>query len=190
MKSSGVLHAGFVLSLLASGARCAAPPVKVSLRTSWPSPPFLLELMCVSAHPLIPSLTLIYSETISIEEPDAFFPLLDILTNPDAFPGKEELSHEALEQRALRTALSAGYLSKPGSLEAVQAQLGLHSATPKIVALYQHYTDKAGTQNVSEETEKCGSWVDWYGGVICDVDELIHLTGTEELDPAEESSFS
>jgi UDP-glucose:glycoprotein glucosyltransferase len=145
--------------------------------------------MCVSALPLIPSLTSIYSETVSIEEPNAFFPLLDILTNPDAFPGKEELSHEALEQRALQTALSSGYLSKPGSLEAVRAQLGLHSATPKIVAFFQHYSDKAGTQNVSE-TEKCGSWVDWYGEVICDVDELIHLTGTEGLDPAEKSSFS
>jgi hypothetical protein len=50
MKSSGVLCSGFFLSLLASGVRCAVPPVKVSLRTSWPSPPFLLELMCVSAH--------------------------------------------------------------------------------------------------------------------------------------------
>ena len=98
----------------------------------------------------------------------------------------EELSQKGLEQRALQTALSAGYLSKPGSSEAVKAQLGLHSATPKIVALYQHYLDKAGTQNVSK-TERCGSWVDWYGGVICDVDELIHLTGTEALDLAEES---
>lgn len=43
---------------------------------------------------------------------------------------------------------------------------------------------------MSEETERCGSWVDWYGGIICDVDELIHLTGTEALDPAEASSFS
>ncbi len=115
--------------------------------------------------------------------------MLDILTIPNAFPGKGGLSHEALEQRALQTALSAGYLSKPGSLEAVQAQLGLHSATPKIVAFYQHYSNVARTQNVSEETERCGSWVDWYGGVICDVDELIHLTGTEALDPVEGSSF-
>lgn len=189
MKSSSVLRAGFV-SLLASGVLCTTPPVKVSLRTSWPSPPFLLELMCVPSHPLIPSLTSIYSETISIEEPDAFFPLLDILTNPDVFPGNEELSHEALERRALQTALSTGYLSKPGSMEAVQAQLGLHSATPKIVAFYQHYSDMVGAQNVSEETERCGSWVDWYGGVICDVDELIHLTGTEAFDPAEASSSS
>ena len=57
MKSSGLLRAGFVFFFLASSARCAVPPVKVSLRTSWPSPPFLLELMCVSVHPIIPSLT-------------------------------------------------------------------------------------------------------------------------------------
>lgn len=189
MKSSSILRAGFVI-LLASGVLCTTPPVKVSLRTSWPSPPFLLELMCVPYHPLIPSLTSFYSETISIEEPDAFFPLLDVLTNPDAFPGNEGLSHEALEQRALQTALSAGYLSKPGSLEAVRAQLGLHSANPKIVAFYQHYSDIAAAQKISEDAERCGSWVDWYGGVICDVDELIHLTGTETLDPAEASSFS
>jgi UDP-glucose:glycoprotein glucosyltransferase len=189
MKSSSVLRAGFV-SFLASGVLCTTPPVKVSLRTSWPSPPFLLELMYVPSHRLIPSLTSIYSETISIEEPDAFFPLLDILTNPDVFPRNEKLSHEALERRALHTALSAGYLSMPGSVEAVRAQLGLHSATPKIAAFYQHYSDMAGAQNVSEETERCGSWVDWYGGVICDVDELIHLTGGEALDAAEASSSS
>lgn len=189
MRSSSVLRAGLV-SLLASGVLCTTPPVKVSLRTSWPSPPFLLELMCVSVLSFNSVTTSIHSETVSIEEPDAFFPLLDILTNPDVFPGKEELSHEELEQRTLKAALSAGYLSKPGSLEAVQAQLGLHSATPKIVAFYQLYSDMARAQNMSEDTERCGSWVDWYGEVICDVDELIHLTGTETLDSAEASSFS
>ncbi|KAI9511020.1 UDP-glucose:glycoprotein glucosyltransferase-domain-containing protein [Russula earlei] len=168
MKPTGLLCSGFVISLVASGARSTAPPVTVSLRTSWPSPPFLLELI----------------ETISIEEPDAFFPLLDIVTNSDALPGKENPSHETLQQLALQTALSAGYLSKPGALEAVQALLALHSAQPKIVAFYQHYLDKVRTQNVSAEAENCGSWVDWYGGVICDVDTLIRFTGAETQDHA------
>lgn len=190
MKTSGILRAGFVTSLVASGVRCTAPPVKVSLRTSWPSPPFLLELMCVLAHiKAFFYLTSFYSETISIEEPDAFFPLLDILTNPDAFPVKEELSHEAQQQRALQTALSEGYLSKPGALEAVKAQLTLHSASPKILAFYQHYSDKVGNGDVSTEAERCGSWVDWYGVIVCEVDKLIHLTGAESLDTAG-SSFS
>jgi UDP-glucose:glycoprotein glucosyltransferase len=135
----------------------------------------------------LPSNTnVIYSETICIEEPDAFFPLLDILTNPDPSP---ELSHEAQQERALKTALSAGYLSKPGALEAVQAQLALHSATPKLVALFQHYSDNAGARNVSRETEECDSWVDWYGDVVCEVDKLIRLTSAEILDPTE-SLFS
>jgi UDP-glucose:glycoprotein glucosyltransferase len=123
-----------------------------------------------------------------MEEPDAFFPLLDVLTNPDAFLGKED-SQEAQQQRALETALSVGYLSKPGALEVVQAFLGLHSATPKIVAFYQHYLERTRILDASNETERCGSWVDWYGAVISEVDELVHLTDSETLDPAESSSL-
>jgi UDP-glucose:glycoprotein glucosyltransferase len=129
-----------------------------------------------------------YRESISIEEPESFFPMLDLLTNPDILPRFDKRSPEAQQQLAFETALSAGYLSKPGSLEVVKAQLGLHSATPKIVAFYQHYSEKARPQNVSRETGTCGSWVDWYGEVICAVDKLIGLTGPETLDPSDSSS--
>ncbi|KAH9162492.1 UDP-glucose:glycoprotein glucosyltransferase-domain-containing protein [Lactarius sanguifluus] len=168
MRTSSVsVRAGLVLS--------SSPPVKVSLRTSWPSPPFLLELI----------------ETISLEEPNAFFPLLDALTSPDAFPAKDKLSPEAQQQLALETALSAGYLSKPGAVEVVQAQLALHAANPKIVAFYEHYSDNAKkTQNDDvADAESCGSWVDWYGEAVCDVERLVHLTGPETLDPVGTSSF-
>ncbi|KAI0266194.1 UDP-glucose:glycoprotein glucosyltransferase-domain-containing protein [Gloeopeniophorella convolvens] len=173
MKVTHILHGGLALSLLALGARAAAPPVKVSMRTSWASPPFLLELI----------------EAISIEEPDAFFPLLDVLTDPETSPGKEKLSPEAQQQLALQTALAAGYLSKPGALEVVQMQLGLHAATPKIVAFYQHYADNAGSRNDTRDAETCGSWVDWYGEVVCDVERLVHLAGPETLDPAESAAL-
>jgi UDP-glucose:glycoprotein glucosyltransferase len=124
-----------------------------------------------------------------MEEPEAFFPMLDILTSPDAL-ADDKMSPEAQQQLAFETALSAGYLSKPGSIEAVHAQLGLHTATPKIVAFYQHYLDKVRVQNVTEKTRTCGSWVDWYGEVVCEVDKLILLTGPETLDPSElPSSF-
>ncbi|KAH8978341.1 UDP-glucose:glycoprotein glucosyltransferase-domain-containing protein [Lactarius akahatsu] len=178
MRTSSVsVRASLVLSLLSSAILCSgsSPPVKVSLRTSWPSPPFLLELI----------------ETISLEEPNAFFPLLDALTSPDAFPAKDKLSPEAQQQLALETALSAGYLSKPGAVEVVQAQLALHAANPKIVAFYEHYSDNAKkTQNDAvADAESCGSWVDWYGEVVCDVERLVHLTGPETLDPAGTSSL-
>jgi len=113
------------------------------------------------------------------------------LTSPDAFPTKDKLSPEAQQQLALQTALSAGYLSKPGALEAVQAQLALHAANPKIVAFYEHYSENARkTQSDAVvDAELCGSWVDWYGEVVCEVERLVHLTGPETLDPAESSSF-
>ncbi|KAH9024388.1 UDP-glucose:glycoprotein glucosyltransferase-domain-containing protein [Lactarius pseudohatsudake] len=118
-------------------------------------------------------------ETISLEEPNAFFPLLDALTSPDAFPAKDKLSPEAQQQLALETALSAGYLSKPGAVEVVQAQLALHAANPK-----------SKTQNDAvADAESCGSWVDWYGEVVCDVERLVHLTGPDTLDPAGASSL-
>jgi hypothetical protein len=45
--TSVIARAGLVLSLLTSPviSLSTPPPVKVSLRTSWPSPPFLLEHM-------------------------------------------------------------------------------------------------------------------------------------------------
>jgi UDP-glucose:glycoprotein glucosyltransferase len=116
------------------------------------------------------------------------------LTSPDAFPAKDKLSPEAQQQLALQTAISAGYLSKPGALETVQAQLALHAANPKIVAFYEHYSDNARrTRNDADavvDAESCGSWVDWYGEVVCEVERLVHLTGSETLDSAEPPSFS
>jgi UDP-glucose:glycoprotein glucosyltransferase len=123
-----------------------------------------------------------------MEEPEAFFPMLDILTSPDALLADDKMSPEAQQQLAFETALSAGYLSKPGSTEAVHAQLGLHTATPKIAAFYQHYSDKIRVQDVLEKTRTCGSWVDWYGEVVCELDKLILLTGPEILDPSESPS--
>ena len=123
---------------------------------------------------------------------------MDVLTSPDAFPTKDKLSPEAQQQLALQTALSAGYLSKPGALEAVQAQLALHAANPKIVAFYEHYTDNARRTRDDEPRDadadvdagSCGSWVDWYGEVVCEIERLVHLTGPETLDSAEPPSFS
>jgi UDP-glucose:glycoprotein glucosyltransferase len=126
-----------------------------------------------------------------VEEPGAFFPLLDVLTSPDAFPVKDKLSPDAQQQLALQTAISAGYLSKPGALEVVQAQLALHAANPKIVAFYEHYSDSASrTRSAAVDAASCGSWVDWYGEVVCEAERLVHLTGPETLDSAESASPS
>ncbi|KAJ7185207.1 UDP-glucose:glycoprotein glucosyltransferase-domain-containing protein [Mycena filopes] len=141
-----------------------SPPVKVTLKSSWPAPPLLLEII----------------ETVALENPDAFFPFLDRVTDPETLASDQPLTNEAVHQFALEVAASSGFLSEPGSIAAVEMSLGLHAATPKIEAFYDHYI----THN---KDPKCGSWVDWYGEVVCDVDKLAHLAGIETIDPANAS---
>lgn len=58
--------------------------------------------------------------------------------------------------------------------------LALHAATPKIEAFYHHYGEHHGESRGTE----CGSWVEWYGEVVCDIETLVHLAGTETIDPS------
>lgn len=36
--------------------------------------------------------------------------------------------------------------------------------------------------------ERCGSWVDWYGERVCDVDTLARLAGHEMIDASNQTS--
>lgn len=56
--------------------------------------------------------------------------------------------------------------------------LAMHAATPKIEAFYNWYN----THYNASEGRKCGSWVDWYGDVVCDVETLARLAGVETID--------
>lgn len=49
--------------------------------------------------------------------------------------------------------------------------LYLHAATPKLEAFYQHYEDR----HKDSTGTACGSWVDWYGQVVCDLESLVQL---------------
>ncbi|KAL1704030.1 hypothetical protein EV121DRAFT_270703, partial [Schizophyllum commune] len=155
----GVLRSILIPLYACKLAYAASPPVKVSLRSSWAAP-----------HPLVEIL-----ETVTQENQDAFFPLLDALTDGEKLVLPQSLTPEAAYQAALEVAASGGQLSKPGSLAAVELNLALHSATPTIEAFHQYY------ENLNRWVE-CGSWVDWYGQVVCDVEELARLAGVETLD--------
>ncbi|KIM46645.1 glycosyltransferase family 24 protein [Hebeloma cylindrosporum] len=139
-----------------------SPPVKVGLRSSWSAPPFLAEIL----------------ETISLDNPNSFFPLVDRLTNPEVLPNIHKLPPEAVHQGALGVAIDDGIIQQPGDLGIVEMNLAMHAATPKLEAFYNYYED---THNSSRGRE-CGSWVDWYGEVVCDVEGLAHLVGTEAID--------
>ncbi|KAJ7078310.1 glycosyltransferase family 24 protein [Mycena belliarum] len=147
----------------AHAVTAASPPVKVTLRSSWPAPPLLLEII----------------ETVSLENPDAFFPFVDRLTDPEIVPASQQMTSEAVHQYAMQVASNA-FMSEPGAVAAVEMNLGLHAATPKIEAFYHHYLTRT-------DTPKCGSWVDWYGEVVCDVEKLSHLAGIETIDPTDPS---
>ncbi|KAJ7608670.1 UDP-glucose:glycoprotein glucosyltransferase-domain-containing protein [Roridomyces roridus] len=149
---------------LAASTTAASPPVKVNLKSSWPAPPLLLEII----------------ETVALENPDAFFPFVHRVTDPENSPSSQQMVGEAVHQFALQVAATHGFLSE-GSMSTVEMNLALHAATPKIEAFYQHY-------QTHTEDPKCGSWVDWYGEVVCDVEKLSHLAGIETIDASNTSS--
>jgi UDP-glucose:glycoprotein glucosyltransferase len=103
---------------------------------------------------------------------------VDRLTNPEVLQNPQSLSPEAIHQAVLQVSVSNGYLPDRASLATAEMSLALHSATPKIEGFYNYYEDHhkngAGTE--------CGSWVDWYGQVVCDVETLAQLAGIETID--------
>ncbi|KAJ7342428.1 glycosyltransferase family 24 protein [Mycena albidolilacea] len=149
---------------LAAGVAASSPPVKVTLKSSWPAPPLLLEII----------------ETVALENPDGFFSFLDRVTDPDIFP-PSALTPEATHQYVLEVAVGGGWLGEPGAVAAVEMNLGLHAATPKIEAFYHHYLTHT---NYSAHECEGGSWVDWYGEAVCDVEKLARLAGVETIDPS------
>lgn len=131
-----------------------------------------------------------FSETVALQTPSSFFPLLDALTDPDTLANFPSLSPEALYQASIEVASENGLITDAGAFAAVEMNLALHAATPKIEAFYHHYSNmqSKGTSKPSggeaKEPQSCGSWVDWYGQVVCDVETLTHLAGVETIDPS------
>jgi hypothetical protein len=113
-------------------------------------------------------------ESIAFENPLAFFPFVGAFVESDTFSSLDNLPPDKLYNRTLQHAISAGFLSDPASLAAVELDLALHIATPKIEAFYQHYVEHVRSDSVTEK-EDCRSWVDWYGTTVCDVETLARL---------------
>jgi len=112
-----------------------------------------------------------------LEQPSSFFPLLDKLTDQDVLPSTK-LSPEALHQATLEVAIANGVFEHSASYSSMEMNLAMHAATPKIEAFYNYYQ---AVHNQSKGRE-CGSWVDWYGDVVCDAETLRRLAGIETID--------
>ena len=126
-----------------------------------------------------------FRETVALEKPDVFFTFLDRLTDSEAHLVPADMTPKAIHQAALQIALDNGILEETGSLSAVELNLALHAATPKLEAFYNHYEDH---HNNSQGTQ-CGSWVDWYGEVVCDANRLAQLAEVETKFPGDLKSY-
>ena len=125
------------------------------------------------------------SESMSQEDPDSFFPLLDLLTAPKAFPQPlATLTSEAIRQASIELAANSGYFTQPASLPAFELSLALHAASPKIQAFHNYYNTHFRSKVLSED---CGSWIDWYGHDVCTPEELVRLVSTDTL-PSKDGS--
>ncbi|KAK7047284.1 killer toxin resistant protein [Paramarasmius palmivorus] len=159
----------WLLLFTSSAFAAPQPPVKVSLRTSWPAPPFLVEVI----------------ETVALESPSSFFPFIDTITTPGTFELFSNTAPEAIYGSSLGVAVANSFLPDASALSSFEMNLALHAATPKIQAFYHHYH----IANQGRQID-CGSWVDWYGTIVCDVETLAHLARVETIDPTEKSSSS
>ncbi|EGO29865.1 glycosyltransferase family 24 protein [Serpula lacrymans var. lacrymans S7.9] len=145
------MHYFLALALALFPFANASPPVSVQLRTPWLSPGPLLETI----------------ETISIEDPSAFFPLLSLLSTnpPDPNASPKTVHAHVLD-------LASPLLDGPARAS-VDALLVLHAASPRIAAFEQHFLARTHEQAVEDASgETCAAWVDWYGHVVCTVDGL------------------
>ncbi|PWN32514.1 uncharacterized protein FA14DRAFT_113853, partial [Meira miltonrushii] len=150
-----------------------SPPVQVQLRSPWPSPPLVLEIL----------------EAVHEENGDAFFDLINHLLNPwvlNVNPRNHEGDYEpislidATDEDVFRRAQNV--ISQHHMLPTLAQELNwntslaLRTQVPKISAFWQLYQtsgvlDRHASRQKSEE--ECGSWVDFEGKVICTDAELI-----------------
>lgn len=123
-------------------------------------------------------------ETISSENTDLFFPALDLLTSPNAFPEPiVSLNAKALYDASLRLLEENHFLSSPGFLNTLEMSIALHTCSPTIQAYYEYYRDR-GLENTrlsaGESTDDCtGSWVLWNDTKVCSVKTLDTILGLD-----------
>ncbi|CDO68442.1 Glycosyltransferase Family 24 protein [Trametes cinnabarina] len=168
-----MLRLGVLLPLLTwplLHTSAAKPSVNIDLRTSWPAANLLMESI----------------EAVVIEEPEAFFPLLDAITDPDVFPlPTERSSAKHVLEHVFNAALALGYLAEPGAYASAEMHIALHSPSPKLEAFYQYYNDHSASRADIRAAKSCGSWVDWYGTVVCDVETLARVVEVELIDSSD-----
>ncbi|RKF62292.1 UDP-glucose:glycoprotein glucosyltransferase [Erysiphe neolycopersici] len=124
------------------------PSIDVELRTAFPSPPFLLELL----------------ETAGNENSSSYFPILDRIADGDFSTTSTD---EELYKRFLKFLIDDGHLADPESVSSYQLSLSLRSSAPRIESHYQYYETTAETSFKSDPNESCLNWYLFQGFKYC-----------------------
>ncbi|KZO95399.1 glycosyltransferase family 24 protein [Calocera viscosa TUFC12733] len=143
----------FLVLLWPAVVALKSPPVEVSLRTSWPAPPLLLEII----------------ETAAQTNPDRFFEIAALLSELgplDHTPAQKYTA--ALNILQLNKMLSSDFETKVFELE-----MAAHKMNPLVVA---HFQADASVKRVPG----CESWVEWGDERICDMERLKELVRAQE----------
>ncbi|KAG0139347.1 hypothetical protein CROQUDRAFT_666643 [Cronartium quercuum f. sp. fusiforme G11] len=134
------------------------PPISVSIQATWPEPPLLIQIL----------------ESVAIEKPATFFPLLTAISLSYT-KGRPELgTHRELYEETLKQINSSGLLSDHGDIESLEMSIALKEASPKIEAFRTWY-DTLDSQNIKStqpDSTKCESWADFHGLYFCDASQL------------------
>jgi hypothetical protein len=93
------------------------------------------------------------------------------------------MTPEAIHQAGLEMGIESGRIQDKGTLATVQ--MAMHAAAPKLEAYFNFYDANHGKSH----GKRCGSWVDWYGEVVCDVETLAHLVGVEAIEGGSQEMY-
>ncbi|WWC85342.1 uncharacterized protein L201_000205 [Kwoniella dendrophila CBS 6074] len=150
-----------ILGYLLTGVslvKANSPPVSISLETSWPAPPLLLEIL----------------ETVYEESPKSYFPLIKLissLSNED-YENEERLYNSILDLISSHNLLPS--LSN-SDLSSFSLALSLHTSVPKIQSQYSWYENTIKPKESKLGVDKCkslGGWVEYKNKGFCFVDDL------------------
>ncbi|ESZ97892.1 glycosyltransferase family 24 protein [Sclerotinia borealis F-4128] len=125
----------------------ASPSINVGLQTSFPSAPYLLELL----------------ETAATENASSYFPLLDRIAD-DYF--SKATTDKDLYDRFMQILNEDGHMDAE-ALSSYQLALSMRVAAPRIEAQFQYYHTAVEASVKSEKDSSCPTWVLFDGYQYC-----------------------
>ncbi|KAI9643244.1 killer toxin resistant protein [Ciborinia camelliae] len=125
----------------------ASPSINVGLQTSFPSAPYLLELL----------------ETAATENVSSYFPLLDRIAN--GYFAKASTDKD-LYDKFIQVLQEDGHMDVE-ALSSYQLALSMRVAAPRIEAQFQYYHTAAEASIKTEKDSSCPTWVLFDGHQYC-----------------------